>query len=80
VITILVLLFGEIFPKTIATRYADSIALAVSPVYAFLMKLLFPIVFVIDRLMRTMQTKKAHAGQNITDEEIEAFIDQGQKA
>lgn len=75
-ITILVLLFGEIFPKTIATRYADSIALSVSPLYVFLMKALFPIVFVIDWLMRIMQTQKSHTGQTITDEEIEAFIDQ----
>lgn len=80
VITILVLLFGEIFPKTIATRYADTIALAVSPLYVFLMKILFPIIFVIDRLMKIMQRQKTHIGQAITDEEIEAFIDQWQKA
>jgi CBS domain containing-hemolysin-like protein len=57
----LVLLFGEIFPKTIATRYAASIALGVAPFYAFLMKLLFPIVFLIDQLMKLMQTQKNQA-------------------
>lgn len=80
VITILVLLFGEIFPKTIATRYADTIALSVSPIYVFLMKILFPVVFIIDWLMKLMQTQKSHTGQTITDEEIEAFIDQWHKA
>jgi len=40
------------------------------------MKVLFPIIFVIDRLMRIMQKQKTHIGQIITDEEIEAFIDQ----
>jgi putative hemolysin len=67
---------GEIFPKTIATRYADSIALSVSPIYVILMKVLFPVVFIIDWLMKIMQTQKSHTGQAITDEEIEAFIDQ----
>jgi Mg2+/Co2+ transporter CorB len=33
VVTLLLLLFGEIFPKTLAIRYSDKIALAVSKIY-----------------------------------------------
>jgi putative hemolysin len=76
---LLVLIFGEIFPKTLATRYADRLALGTSGLYIVLMKVLFPIVVSIDWMMSRMQSKKPH-GHSITDEEIEAFIDQGQKA
>jgi len=79
IITLLVLIFGEIFPKTLATRYADRLALGTSGLYIVLMKVLFPIVVSIDWMMSRMQSKKPH-GHSITDEEIEAFIDQGQKA
>lgn len=78
VITLLVLLFGEIFPKTVATRYAESIALNVSSFYVILGKILYPVVFIIDQIMQSIQPKKA-VTHVVTDEELEAFIDQWQK-
>ncbi len=78
-VTLLVLIFGEIFPKTYATRYAWTIALATSWLYVVLTKLLLPIVVPIDRMMKKLASKKTTT-HSITDEEIEAFIDQGQKA
>lgn len=74
-ITLLVLLFGEIFPKTVATRYAESIALNVSGFYVILGKILYPVVFIIDKIMQSIQPKKA-VTHVVTDEELEAFIDQ----
>lgn len=77
IVTILLLLFGEIFPKTLATRYADKISLTVSKVYKFLQIILFPIIRCIEKLMKALQ-KKHVEDQKITDEEIEAFIDMWQ--
>ena len=53
VMTILVLIFGEISPKTLATRRADSLALSVAPAISFLMKLLTPIIIIINALSNT---------------------------
>jgi len=79
VITLLILIFGEIFPKSFATRYADRIALSTAGAYVMLMKILTVIVVPIDWLMRKLQSKRV-PWQIITDDEIEAFIDQWQKA
>jgi len=73
IITLLLLLFWEIFPKTLATRYADKIALSVSKIYVFLQIILYPFVSIVDFLMKQLQRKKVE--NNLTDEEVEAFID-----
>lgn len=45
VITLLILVFGEITPKNIATRYAERLSLFLAPFINFLCKLLFPLVW-----------------------------------
>lgn len=44
VMTIVILTFGEILPKSLATTFADSFAPRVAPVVAFLTRILSPIV------------------------------------
>ena len=50
VLTLLVLLFGEITPKTKATLNADQMALSYATIIEFLMKLLTPVIFIINKL------------------------------
>ena len=50
IITVLILLFGEITPKTTATVYAEKISLLYSPVISFLMKVMTPVIFIINGL------------------------------
>lgn len=76
VVTVLLLIFGEIFPKTLATRYADRIALSVSKIYLWLQVILFPVIWCIEKLMKVLQKKKVE--NKVTDEEIEAFIEKWQ--
>jgi CBS domain containing-hemolysin-like protein len=57
----------------LATRYADKIALSVSKIYVFLQIILYPFVSIVDFLMKQLQRKKVE--NNLTDEEVEAFID-----
>ena len=50
VLTLLVLLFGEITPKTTATLYAETIALRFAkPIYA-LMQVLTPVIFIVNKM------------------------------
>lgn len=48
--TLLVLLFGEMLPKTYAFRHADRVALAVAPVFRLLVVALSPVMTVIQWL------------------------------
>lgn len=50
VLTIVVLLFGEIVPKTWAMLNSEKIALYYSPIIYGLMQLLTPVIFVVDKL------------------------------
>ena len=50
ILTLVVLIFGEISPKTLATIYADRIALIYSGIISFLMKLLTPAIFIVNKL------------------------------
>lgn len=72
-VTFLLLLFGEIIPKSIATKNASAISLAVAPIYKVLMFLLYPVIIVMEWLIKVF-SGKWHVEQ-ITDEEIESFID-----
>ena len=48
IITILILLFGEITPKTMATIHADKISLFYAPIIDFFMKIMTPVIFIIN--------------------------------
>ncbi len=78
VITLFLLLFGEIFPKTFATRYAEKISLATAPIYTFLEMIFFPIIFLIEKLMRAMNNKDEL--EHISEEEVESFIELSHKS
>ena len=46
--TILVLIFGEIMPKTIAKKYPEKLAMAVTPVISIIITILRPISFIFE--------------------------------
>lgn len=77
VVTALLLLFGEITPKTICTRYNISIALFVAPIYRVLIVLLTPIAILIEFFLKGVMW--LFGGDNyvkkISYQEVEAFID-----
>ena len=50
IITLLVLIFGEITPKTLATIHAEKIALAYARIIHLLMIILTPVIFVVNSL------------------------------
>lgn len=50
ILTVLILLFGEITPKTMATLHADTISLIYAPIINLFMKLMTPFIFIINNL------------------------------
>lgn len=83
VMTLLVLLFGEITPKTIATLKADDLALSYArPIYA-LMTVLTPIIYIVDKLaggilfvLRIDPNAKTNI---ITEHELRSIVNAGQE-
>ncbi|NVP17606.1 HlyC/CorC family transporter [Candidatus Gracilibacteria bacterium] len=75
VITFLLLLFGEIIPKSIAIKNATSIALFVAPIYKVLIYVLYPLILIIGFIVKIF-SKKGHV-ETMSEEEIESFIDMG---
>ena len=55
ILTFLILVFGEISPKTFATLYADQISIAYSSIIGFLMKILTPVIFLVNQFSMWIQ-------------------------
>ena len=78
VMTVLVLIFGEITPKTTATIYAEKFALVYAPVVYFIMFIFTHVIFIIDKLSGVI-LKLIHVDANnkhnkITEEELRTFV------
>lgn len=52
IVTLLVLVFGEITPKTLATINSEKIALTYAGIIYWLMKVLTPIIFIVNKMAR----------------------------
>ncbi len=73
IVTFLLLLFGEIIPKSIAIKNATSISLFVAPIYKILMFILYPIISILEFFIKIFS--KWINSEKITNEEIESFVD-----
>lgn len=80
-LTVLVLIFGEISPKTLATIHADKIALAYSGVIWGLMKILTPVIFIINKLsigfLRLLRVNVSNEPVPLTEAELRTIVDVG---
>lgn len=79
ILTFLVLIFGEIVPKTWAGSHADKIALAYSGIIHILMTVLTPIIWIVDNIAQGI-IRLFHLGAkpgegNITQEELRTYVD-----
>lgn len=75
IITLLLLIFSEIVPKSFASKNAEKIGLMVAYPYKVLMFLLFPVVYILEVIIKIFTGKTV--ANKITEEEIETFIDLG---
>ena len=77
VMTVLLLIFGEILPKTIAKEHAESMVLKYSGAIYALMKVLFPITLLFAGLKGKLVKRLTHGIviPSVTEEEIKEMID-----
>ncbi|MDC3417625.1 hemolysin family protein [Aquibacillus salsiterrae] len=79
--TILILIFGEILPKSLAKEHAESYSLAIATVLFLLIKLLTPINFFFAKLKRVVTNlfAKGEGMPSVTEEEIKVMLDISQE-
>lgn len=82
-ITVLILLFGEITPKTMATVHAEKMALFYAPIISAYMKLMTPIIFIINGLstgvLYLFRIDPKAQNNHITENELRTIVDVSHK-
>ncbi len=79
VLTILILIFGEITPKSLATRYSERISLAIAPVIYGFMRAIYPLVWVFDRFTNWVQRMAGKEGDPmVTEAELISMLEHGE--
>ncbi len=79
VLTLAILLFGEITPKTLATIHSEPLALFYAPIIWALMCILTPVIFIVNKLssffMFIMRVEPNKKGNTYTETELRTIVD-----
>lgn len=79
-VTIIMLIFGEIGPKTYAARNPEKVALFSARILLFLSYLLTPILWIYDGFKKLFKIKGDFGHPVVTEEEIKQWIDAGEES
>jgi len=74
VMTMLVITFGEILPKTYAKTYSTTLAVRLAPIMWIFYKLFYPLGLVFMGLQKLIKPKNTE-DQTVTNDELETIID-----
>ena len=81
IITLLVLIFGEITPKTLATLHAEKISLNVAGIIYVLMVVLNPVIYIVNQLalgvLKLMRVNPNGKVATITETELRTIVEVG---
>jgi CBS domain containing-hemolysin-like protein len=84
IMTVLIVIFGEIFPKSVAITYSDKILLFLLPALRLLSIILIPFIFVIQGFVRfigiVFKMNLKHQQVFVTRDEIERMVSIGEKS
>ena len=79
VLTVVILIFGEVSPKSLAKEYPESFAMFSAPIMRILMVILTPVNFLFS-LLKKLLSKVFHkeGDSGITEEELVTMVDQAE--
>lgn len=84
ILTLLILIFGEISPKTLASVYADKIALAYAGIVSLIMKILTPVIFLMNALsmafLKLLRVDPGAGNRVMTENELRTIMDVGHES
>lgn len=79
VLTLLILIFGEITPKTVATIQAERIAFRFAKIIYYIMTVLTPVIFVVNQLsflvLKLLRVDVKAKGESITEDELRTIVE-----
>ncbi len=79
VLTLTILLFGEIIPKNTAMLYSEKISMVYAGIILALMKLFTPIVYIVDKLSigisLLLHIDTSRKGSIMTENELKTYVD-----
>lgn len=80
-LTLLILVFGEITPKTMSTISAEKIALSVAKIIYWLMNVLTPVIFIVNKLslgvLMLLKVDPNAKHDSITTDELRTIVEVG---
>lgn len=81
ILTILVLVFGEITPKSLATRYAERISLIVAPIILMMLRAVGPVVTVFQKITDALGNVAVEGAEDpmVTESELISMINYGEE-
>ena len=83
ILTLLILIFGEVTPKTKATIHADKMSLSYGFVIELLMKVLTPVIFIVNKLSMAilflLRVDPKDKDKQMTEEELRTIVDVSQE-
>lgn len=79
ILTLLILIFGEITPKTVATIQAERIAFRFAKIIYYIMTVLTPVIFVVNQLsflvLKLLRVDVKAKGESITEDELRTIVE-----
>ena len=79
IITLLILLFGEISPKTVATIHSEKLSLSYAYPISFLMKITTPLIFIVNSLSNIilfiLRVDPDAKNDSMTESELRTIVD-----
>lgn len=79
ILTLLILLFGEITPKTMATIHAEKISLLYAPIISLFIRLMTPIIFIVNGLanilLRLLHIDPNASNKTMTENDLRTIVD-----
>ncbi len=82
IMTLLVLVFGEVIPKNLAAAHAEGWAMFIAPFIQFISVILTPIVFLLTKLSDTVvrfSKKNEEEDPTLTEDEFKILVNVGQE-
>lgn len=81
ILTLLILIFGEITPKTIATLEAEKNALRFAHTIYVIMTFLTPVIFLVERMsggvLKLIRVNTEGSGEELTEDELRTIVEVG---
>ena len=71
IMTVIIVVFAEILPKTYSLSRPNRTSLLIAPIIYYLSKILYPIIFLINLIVKKVFLRKSHEDEKFNDQQSE---------